>query len=400
MERTYDDIKLVGVSKKRFPKKIKNAVPRAARLRLVGNGSRQDEIQKNKLVDEILQRQAQLLQLPPDAIHIRRFRSGRIVYWNRGAQKLYGWSTNKAMGKVAHELLQTKFPDPLPEIKAKLCRNGSWEGELAQIKKDGSQILTESRWSLRQGLNGSPIDILEVNYNLADKKLAAQRAQEIERLALLGTMAAVFAHDVASPLTGISSSLQFVERELANKQVDDDSLLSMVRDAMREIDRLGSLLNEFRSLARPQPLDLKCTDLLKLVEEVLALEMISYQAAGITVKFDFESALPQVMLDIAKIKQVVLNLCKNAIEVMPVGGCLTVKGYQSGRMVVLQVSDSSVGVPDGVNVLELFKTTKPGGSGLGLPLAEQLVSAHNGTIDFTTPLGHGKTFKICLPAAE
>jgi PAS domain S-box-containing protein len=400
MKRTYDDLKLAGVAKKRFLKKAKGAVASAAPLRLVGSGSRHDEIEKNRLVEEMLQRHTQLLQLTHDAIHIRRFRSGRIVYWNGSARKLYGWSADQAMGRVAHELLQTRFPQPLRNIKAELSRNGCWEGELAQIKKDGSQIVTESRWSLRQGLDGSPIDILEVNHDLADKKLSLQKAQEIERLALLGTMAAVFAHEVASPLTGISSSLQFVERELAGKQVTDDSLITIVQGAMREIDRLGSLLNGFRSVARPQPLDLKCADLFKLIQEVLALEMITYQAAGITVKLEFESAVPPVELDAAKMKQVILNLCKNAIEAMPAGGCLTLKGYQCGRMVVLEISDSGMGVPDDVNVFELFATTKPAGSGLGLPLAAQLVSAHKGTIDFTTEPGRGTTFKVCLPAAE
>jgi RNA polymerase-interacting CarD/CdnL/TRCF family regulator len=233
-----------------------------------------------------------------------------------------------------------------------------------------------------------------------DQKHSVQRAEETERLAFLGTTAAILAHEVSNPLTGISTSLQLVERELKREQIDGPSLISIVGDALREVDRLRLLLNEFRSLARAQTLDLKLTDPLQAIEEVLALEKIAYQAVGITLKFEFENALPPVMLDAAKMKQAILNLCKNAVEAMPGGGTLTFRGYHSGPMVVLEISDSGVGAPEGVNIFELFKTTKPGGSGLGLPLVQQIVSAHNGTINYMSEASHGTTFKICLPVAN
>jgi signal transduction histidine kinase len=80
------------------------------------------------------------------------------------------------------------------------------------------------------------------------------------------------------------------------------------------------------------------------------------------------------------------------------GGCLTVKVYRSERMVVLEIGDTGIGIPRGMNIFESFNTTKAGGSGLGLPLVQQIVSAHNGTINYTTEAGHGTTFKVCLPA--
>jgi signal transduction histidine kinase len=232
--------------------------------------------------------------------------------------------------------------------------------------------------------------------NPQDQRHSEQWAQETERLALLGTMATVFAHEVGNPLAGISLSLKCVESQLEKQEVSPSSLISMIRGAIGEIDRLGSLLKEFRSLAPEQTLDLKCADLAKIAEEALALEMIAYRAAGITVKFAFEDALPLVRLDTAKIKQVILNLCKNAVEAMPDGGCLTLKCYRTRGMVVLEISDDGVGVPDDVNIFELFKTTKPGGTGLGLPLVQQIVSAHNGTIACKSEPGRGATFKVSL----
>ncbi len=233
-----------------------------------------------------------------------------------------------------------------------------------------------------------------------DKNHLDQWAQENERQSLLGSRAAVFGHEVANSLTIISSSLQFVEMELERKQVNDPGLVAIIRGAVGETDRLDSLLNEFRSPARFQTVDLICTDLVKVVEEVLALEVLVCRAGGIIVKFEFEDAVPLVRLDAAKIKQVILNLCKNAVEAMSQGGCLTLNVCRSGQTVVLEISDNGVGVPDSVNVFELFKTTKPGGSGIGLSVVQQIVSAHNGTIACTSETGHGTTFKIVFPIAN
>jgi signal transduction histidine kinase len=177
-------------------------------------------------------------------------------------------------------------------------------------------------------------------------------------------------------------------------------LNKVIDSVLREIDGLGSLLHAYCSPTHSQNLNFEITDLAKVVEEVMALQNLACQAAGIVVRFERENTLPRVSLDAPKMKQVILNLCKNASEAMPRGGHLTVKVYRSGRLVILEVSDSGVGVPDGVNVFELFKTTKPGGRGLGLPLAQQIVSAHHGAIAYTSERGHGVTFKVSLPMSE
>ena len=394
MKGTYNEPKFVDIFRKRFSE-AKKIAGSAGQLRLVVSNSHPRQIDKNSLVAEIIEQQTLLHS--NDAILLRRFTSGRIVFWNRGAQKLYGWSKKKATGKPVYNLLKTELPEPPGDIKAKLRRHGCWTGELVQTRKDGKKIVVASYWSLRQSSNGGPMEILEVNYNVTDRKRPVPKSQETERLALVGTMAAVFAHEVANPLSGLSASLRFVENDLEEKDFDVPFLRATVQGAMREVDRLVTLLNEFRSLAVPQRLDLKLTDFQEIIEEILASEKLVYRAAGITVKTDFES-LPMIRIDPAKIKQVVLNLCKNAVEAMRGGGCLMVKAYLSELMVVLEISDDGIGVAHGVNIFELFKTTKPGGSGLGLPVAQQIISAHNGLINYTTEAGQGTTFKVCLPA--
>jgi PAS domain S-box-containing protein len=397
LERIYDETRFINVFNKRYSE-ANHPAGSSAPLRLVVCKSHPRPIDKKNFVEKITEKQARLVLATSDAVLIRRFSSGRIVFWNHGAQKLYGWSKKSAMGKPAYNLLQTKLPEPPQEIKAKLRRHGCWTGELVQTRKDGRKIVVASYWSLRPSLNGGPKEILEVNYNVTDRTQSSHRAQETERLARVGSMAAVFAHEVANPLSGLSASLQFAESDLQKQDVDVSTLRATLQAAMQEVDRLVSLLSEFRSLALPQRLDLKLTDLQDIIKEILAAEKIAYRAAGITVTTDFESSFSPVKIDSAKIKQVVLNLCKNASEAMRDGGCLTVKVYRSERMVVLEIGDTGSGVPRGVNIFESFKTTKCSGSGLGLPLARQIVSAHNGTIDYTTEAGHGTTFKVCLPA--
>jgi len=230
----------------------------------------------------------------------------------------------------------------------------------------------------------------------SDAKHLEQQAQARKWTALLHTTA-VFAHEVANPLHGLSTCLQLIERTLKSKQVKDLVLTTTIHDMKGELDRLGLLLNEFRSVSVPQSLDLKKSDLRNIIQEVLAVQISAYRAAGVTVKFEFEATCPAVNVDEAKIKQAILNLCKNAVEAMPEGGCLTIKSYGSGAMVVLEVSDNGVGISAGVNIFALFKTTKVDGSGLGLAVVERIVLAHNGTIEYTSEPGSGTTFKIVLP---
>jgi two-component system sporulation sensor kinase A len=229
-----------------------------------------------------------------------------------------------------------------------------------------------------------------------DSKHLEQHAQARRWRTLFNTTA-VFAHEVANPLHGLLTCLQLVDRTLEIKQVKDPILTTTIHDMKRELDRLGLLLNEFRSVSVPQRLDLKKRDLRRIVEEVLAVQIDAYRTAGVNVKFEFEATCPAVNVDEAKIKQVILNLCKNAVEAMPQGGCLTVKSHCSGDMVVLEISDNGVGIPVGVDVFALFKTTKVGGSGLGLHVVEQIVLAHSGTIDYTSEPDSGTTFQIVLP---
>src|SRR5689334_21957362 len=96
-----------------------------------------------ELVDEC----GDLLDLAQDAIFVRDFESGAIRYWNRGAERLYGWSIEEALGKISNRLLRTKFPEPLSKIESTLARDEHWEGELVHTSREGAQIVVSTRWA-------------------------------------------------------------------------------------------------------------------------------------------------------------------------------------------------------------------------------------------------------------
>lgn len=130
----------------------------------------------------LLQEQAELLDLAHDTIMVRDL-GNRILFWNRGAEEIYGWSRQEALGQVTHSFLHTKFPQPLPEIEARLLSDRRWEGELIHTRKDGTSIVVASRWALRCDQQGKPLAILEINNNITSR-MAAEDAlrQTLEQL--------------------------------------------------------------------------------------------------------------------------------------------------------------------------------------------------------------------------
>jgi PAS domain S-box-containing protein len=356
---------------------------------------RQQIEEKDKAKEDLLE-QAELLELSHDGIVVRSFSDSRIKFWSSGATELYGWTKDEALGQGSHTLLQTHFPQSVEEIEDQLRRYGRWDGELVHTKKDGTRIIVSSRWSLRRDPSRNPVDVLELAYDITAKKDAQQRLLEKERLASLGLTAAVFAHEVANPLHNLNSAMDLLDRELTAGG-HTQSGIKLVRAATGEIQRLNTLLDEFRFLARPQTLSRQRVNFRQIVEEVLAPMRPAQEEANIAVELQFDDALPQIKVDRDKIKQVIVNLCKNAVEAMPDGGRLTLKSYCSDRLAVFEVSDTGIGIPEGMDVFHLFTTTKAHGTGLGLPIVEQIIAAHGGHIAFMSHPGKGTTFKISLP---
>jgi signal transduction histidine kinase len=218
-----------------------------------------------------------------------------------------------------------------------------------------------------------------------------------ERLSAIGLAAAVLAHEIANELNVVRCAVQEAEAELTEQYEEGGVVVSALHEAKSGIDRLCSLLQQFRNLARPQKLRLEPTDLAYVVKKLFVVEKVRYAAQGIHVELDFARNLPRLMLDFEKFRQALLNLCTNAAEAMPEGGTLKVRGYSSNSSVSLEIVDTGIGIPAGVDIFALFATTKPQGTGLGLAIVREIVSAHGGTVTYTSEPGTGTTFRLTLP---
>jgi PAS domain S-box-containing protein len=313
------------------------------------------------------------------------------------------------LGLRSDELLGQKFfarvhPRDVSDIRrhAEQLLRGETTGyrhETRLIEKNGEVLWCCITATLITARNVTPNYALYLIENITERKRMEEKLRESERLAAVGATSAMFAHEVGNPLNGISTTVQMIERDLSRVQNGVNPLVfSALVDIKNEITRLGALLHEFRYLARPQRLEQHPVRLENLIESVLVPN--AYSEKGVVLQIDIPADLPAISVDEEKLKQVVANLADNAVDAMPEGGTLTVRVYRSRDELCLELTDTGIGISPGVNIFELFTTTKSHGTGLGLAVVRQIVSAHGGRVDYSSVPGTGTIFTVTLPLNE
>lgn len=232
--------------------------------------------------------------------------------------------------------------------------------------------------------------------------------QETERQRLLAqyseiaTLAGGLAHEIRNPLSTISLNLELLVEEVEYSETPRDRrMLKKLQKVQQEADRLNELLNEFLQFARVGDQELVAADLNVLVREFVDFYKPTVQEHDIEVSLHLESNLPQVKLDESLIRQVLLNLARNAQQAMPDGGHLELQTFVRDDQVQLEIIDTGEGMsgPTLAKIFQVFYSTKSDGSGLGLPTVRKIVEAHGGSISCESEPDRGTRFLISLPPA-
>ncbi|MBV8329585.1 MAG: PAS domain S-box protein, partial [Verrucomicrobia bacterium] len=284
----------------------------------IGTFNEVQDLTKSKAAEAELKKQAQLLALAHDAI-IELDSNYRIKFWNLGAVKTYGWTAEEAIGKVVHELLQTRFPVSKQAIHTALHEYGQWEGELTHLTREGKPIVVTSRLSLQRGEKTKDETVLEINRDITERRRAEeawQKAQaelaRVARVAMLGELTTSMAHEVNQPLGAIANNAGACVRWLGAGNLEEArrSVSLVIQDA----HRAGEVIGRVRAWVRKAPPHRDWLDLNQTIREVIAMVQGGLGRNRVLLRIGLTNDLPPIMGDRVQLQQVILNLANNAIE--------------------------------------------------------------------------------------
>jgi PAS domain S-box-containing protein len=367
------------------------------------------ELDRQK-ADEQIRAQASLLDRARDAIFVRDL-DQRIQYWNKSAERLYGWTAAEAIGRSAEELLYRET-GAYREASATVLNTGEWTGELEQVSRDGSRVVIEGRWTLIRDSADKPTSILTINTDITEHKKLEQQFLRAQRLESIGTLAGGIAHDLNNVLAPISMSIELLKSDVQGER-GRELLATLEASAKRGAEMVNQVLSFARGMeGRRVELHVR-----RLVEDVEKIVRDTFPK-NISFRRHVPRDLRIIQGDPTQLHQVLLNLCVNARDAMPEGGeiaitaenvylderfAATETSVKAGPHVLLRVEDTGHGIPAAVldKIFEPFFTTKAAGKGTGLGLSTSLaiVRSHGGFIRAASNPGQGTCFLIVLPSS-
>ncbi|WP_066051432.1 ATP-binding protein [Robertmurraya korlensis] len=336
-----------------------------------------------------------LLDSLPSTIIIHK--DQQVIYVNDFAVTMFRAPNRKALiGKSTLELVTPKYADQLKK-RTRALSNGNEPLKSIEYKlkrHDGTTMDFEVS-SLKIIFEGVEA-ILSIGKDITEKnEHTDQLLQKSEKLALLGQMAAGIAHEIRNPLTSIRGFVQLFKGE-QDQNVYYDIVLS-------ELDRINGIVGEFLFLSKPTVASMQDRDVKMLLGNVITLIQTQTILNNIQISMEYESNLPNVYCDENQLKQVFLNILKNATEAMPNGGSIELKVKKDEEKgIIIQITDQGVGIPkERIPTLgEPFYTTKEKGTGLGLMTCYKIIENHQGQLHIDSEVNKGTTIRIILPTTR
>jgi PAS domain S-box-containing protein len=333
---------------------------------------------------------------------------GRFRSWNRAAERVFGWQAEEVLGKPIKLLVPPErlAAGELAQIESEIHRDGHSHLETVRVAKDGRVVPVEVSVSLLRDPQGNPIGRSAILRDITERRRLEEEKLRAERLAVIGTMSAKLAHEIRNPLSSITLNIDLVRDEvqtLSQNQpaagAESRALLQSLDTEVRRIQRVTEDYLKFARLPKPMPDRVQLNEIL---DQGLAFLDSLFTATNITVGKELDPALPVVNADEGQLWQAILNLIRNAIEAMPRGGTLTVRTEIRNDRVVLTIRDTGKGMAEHerAQVFTPFFSTKVGGTGLGLPLTQQIINEHSGQIHCESVPEQGTTFIIELPVTR
>jgi PAS domain S-box-containing protein len=358
-----------------------------------------------------IREQARLLDLAQDAILVRDL-DDRVEYWNRGAERLYGWTVSEALGSKTTELFDPGDSAFL-EAKARLLQTGEWSGELRQISKTGAEITTASRWNLVRDESGRPRSILAIATDITSRRQLEAQVRHAQKMESIGQLAGGIAHDFNNILTAVIAFATMAKESVPERPDVQADLAEVHKAALRGRDLVQQILvfsrrqEQVRQPVRIQP----------ILKETIRLLRSTFPA-NIEITTDIDESAPKVNADPTQMYQLLMNLAANANhEMRERGGVLGIAfaaarldeemarkhvGLAPGSFVVLSVSDTGEGLrPEKLErVFDPFFTARSpeAASNLGLSVAHGIATGHGGAIEAKSAPDRGTSFQVWLPA--
>lgn len=374
-----------------------------------GVGGMAWDVTQQRLANQKLREQATLLDKAQDAILVRDL-NHRVSYWNKSAERLYGWTAEEAIGRCVHEFLYKERQAFLSATRTTL-EKGEWIGEIEQLSKNGKALTIEGRWTLVRDNEGRPSSILAINTDITERKRIEQQFLRAQRMESIGTLAGGIAHDLNNALTPILISI-----ELFRMDERDPERLQILSTIESNVRHGADLLKQVLAFARGVEGDRKWIDPSVIVRELQPIIRDTFPK-NIEFRFEAPSDLWKVHADATQLHQVLMNLCVNARDAMPSGGFLRVilentlvdevysgmnPNSSPGPHVHISVRDSGTGMSENLQerIFDPFFTTKATGqgTGLGLPTVLTIVKSHGGFLNVESEPDKGTAFNVYLPA--
>jgi signal transduction histidine kinase len=321
-------------------------------------------------------------------------RDSRVVLVSASVERFLGRPRHELLGRTVKELFYHDSPLGALVLDGFQLRHAIQQREVEAASGKHVQVSLDFIQE-----RGSPIGAL---LTLRDSESVRRIEDEIEmsrRMSASGRITRGVAHEVKNPINAIVLHLQLLQNKL--QQTDPDTLrhVNIIDSEIHRLDRVVQILVDF---TRPRDLHLEELDLRHLLEDVVILAQPDAEQQGVTITRELSSEALRVKVDSDFVKQAILNVVLNGVQAMPEGGTLAIVAKREGSEIVTEICDNGAGIPHDIQekVFELYFTTKPDGSGIGLAQTYQILQWHYGSVDFQTVAGKGTTFRLRLPAQE